>query len=62
MEQQYLETEEMWFANWDMGGAYWDKNNDNGTSADERRLSGETGDGIGIKNIKERVAAIGGTI
>lgn len=22
-----LETEEMWFANWDMGGAYWDKNN-----------------------------------
>lgn len=33
---------------------------DNGTSADERRISGETGDGIGIKNIKERVAAIGG--
>lgn len=27
MEQQYLETEEMWFANWDMGGAYWDKKN-----------------------------------
>ena len=27
MEQQYLETEEMWFANWDMGGAYWDRNN-----------------------------------
>jgi len=27
MEQQYLETEEMWFANWDMGGPYWDKNN-----------------------------------
>lgn len=27
MEAQYLETEEMWFANWDMGGAYWDKNN-----------------------------------
>ena len=27
MEMQYLETEEMWFANWDMGGAYWDKNN-----------------------------------
>jgi len=27
MEQQYLETEEMWFANWDIGGAYWDKNN-----------------------------------
>lgn len=23
IEQQYLETEEMWFANWDMGGAYW---------------------------------------
>lgn len=33
---------------------------DNGTSVDERSLSGETGDGIGIKNIKERVAAIGG--
>ncbi|MDH6312510.1 dipeptidyl aminopeptidase/acylaminoacyl peptidase [Parabacteroides sp. PFB2-10] len=27
MEHQYLETEEMWFANWDMGGPYWDKNN-----------------------------------
>lgn len=27
LEQQYLETEELWFANWDMGGAYWDKNN-----------------------------------
>ena len=27
MEMQYLETEEMWFANWDMGGAYWDKSN-----------------------------------
>ena len=27
MEQQYLETEEMWFANWDMGGAYWEKQN-----------------------------------
>ena len=27
IEQQYLETEEMWFANWDMGGAYWDKDN-----------------------------------
>ena len=27
LEQQYLETEEMWFANWDMGGAYWDKDN-----------------------------------
>lgn len=35
---------------------------DNGTSADERRISGETGDGIGIKNINERVAAIGGTM
>ena len=35
---------------------------DNGTSVDERSLSGETGDGIGIKNIKERVAAIGGTM
>ncbi len=27
MEMQYLETEEMWFANWDMGGAYWEKSN-----------------------------------
>ena len=27
IEMQYLETEEMWFANWDMGGAYWEKNN-----------------------------------
>lgn len=35
---------------------------DNGTSVDERSLSGETGDGIGIKNIKERVAVIGGTM
>ncbi len=28
LEQQYLETEEMWFANWDLGGPYWDKNNE----------------------------------
>ena len=27
MQMQYLETEEKWFANWDMGGAYWDKQN-----------------------------------
>ena len=27
LEMQYLETEEKWFANWDMGGAYWEKNN-----------------------------------
>jgi dipeptidyl aminopeptidase/acylaminoacyl peptidase len=27
LEAQYTETEEMWFANWDMGGPYWDKNN-----------------------------------
>ncbi len=26
-EQQYLETEEMWFDNWDIGGPYWDKSN-----------------------------------
>lgn len=25
-ESMYLETEEMWFVHWDMGGAYWDKN------------------------------------
>ena len=27
LEAQYLETEEKWFANWDMGGAPWEKNN-----------------------------------
>ncbi|MDO9154228.1 MAG: S9 family peptidase, partial [Paludibacter sp.] len=27
LQQQYLETEEMWFVNWDLGGAYWEKNN-----------------------------------
>ena len=25
-EQQYLETEEAWFTNWDLGGPYWEKN------------------------------------
>ena len=27
LPQQYLETEEMWFVNWDLGGPYWDKAN-----------------------------------
>ncbi|MPM01823.1 Dipeptidyl-peptidase 5 [bioreactor metagenome] len=27
LESQYLETEELWFVNWDLGGPYWDKNN-----------------------------------
>jgi len=27
LPQQYLETEEMWFVNWDLGGSYWDKAN-----------------------------------
>jgi dipeptidyl aminopeptidase/acylaminoacyl peptidase len=27
LEAQYLETEEMWFADWDLGGPYWDKTN-----------------------------------
>ncbi len=27
LEAQYLETEEMWFVNWDLGGPYWDKDN-----------------------------------
>lgn len=27
-ESQYLETEELWFANWDLGGPYWDRNNE----------------------------------
>lgn len=28
LEAQYTETEEMWFADWDLGGAYWDKSNE----------------------------------
>jgi len=27
LEGQYLETEEMWFVNWDLGGPFWDKGN-----------------------------------
>ncbi len=27
LEQQYLETEEMFFVDWDLGGPYWDKDN-----------------------------------
>ena len=27
LEQQYLETEELWFADWDLGGPFWDKSN-----------------------------------
>lgn len=27
LEQQYLETEENWFTNWDLGGPFWDKSN-----------------------------------
>lgn len=27
LKMQYFTTEEMWFANWDMGGAPWQKNN-----------------------------------
>ncbi|PKP01062.1 MAG: peptidase S9 [Bacteroidetes bacterium HGW-Bacteroidetes-6] len=27
LESQYLETEELWFVNWDLGGPYWDKQN-----------------------------------
>jgi dipeptidyl aminopeptidase/acylaminoacyl peptidase len=27
LEAQYLETEEMWFVNWDLGGPFWDKDN-----------------------------------
>lgn len=30
LPQQSLETEELWFTNWDLGGAYWD--NDNATA------------------------------
>ncbi len=28
LESQYLETDEMWFVNWDLGGPFWDKNNE----------------------------------
>lgn len=27
LEMQYATTEEMWFANWDMGGPFWEKDN-----------------------------------
>lgn len=27
LESQYLETDEMWFVNWDLGGPFWEKNN-----------------------------------
>ncbi len=27
LESQYLETEEMWFVNWDLGGPFWDTSN-----------------------------------
>jgi dipeptidyl aminopeptidase/acylaminoacyl peptidase len=27
LQSYYLETEEMWFANWDLGGSYWDSTN-----------------------------------
>jgi dipeptidyl aminopeptidase/acylaminoacyl peptidase len=27
VEAQYLETEEMWFVDWDLGGPFWDKSN-----------------------------------
>jgi dipeptidyl aminopeptidase/acylaminoacyl peptidase len=27
LESQYLETDEMWFVNWDLGGSFWDKKN-----------------------------------
>jgi dipeptidyl aminopeptidase/acylaminoacyl peptidase len=27
LESQYLETEEMWFVNWDLGGPYWKEEN-----------------------------------
>ena len=26
LDQQYVETEEMWFPQWDLGGPYWEKN------------------------------------
>ncbi len=27
-EAMYVETDEMWFVNWDLGGAYWEKDNE----------------------------------
>ncbi|MDR0768866.1 MAG: S9 family peptidase [Dysgonamonadaceae bacterium] len=27
LEAMYLETDEIWFPNWDLGGAFWDKSN-----------------------------------
>jgi len=27
MESQYLDTEELWFENWDVGGPFWEKDN-----------------------------------
>ncbi|MFA6924842.1 MAG: S9 family peptidase [Bacteroidales bacterium] len=27
LEAQYLQTEELWFVNWDLGGPFWDKEN-----------------------------------
>ena len=27
LEAQYLETDEMWFVNWDLGGPFWEKDN-----------------------------------
>ncbi len=27
LDAQYLETEEMWFVNWDLGGPFWEKDN-----------------------------------
>ncbi len=27
ISEQYVETEELWFTNWDLGGAFWMKNN-----------------------------------
>ena len=27
LEAKYLETEELWFPNWDLGGPFWDKSN-----------------------------------
>lgn len=26
LQQQYIETEELWFTDWDLGGPYWEKN------------------------------------
>lgn len=36
LEQQYVETEEAWFTNWDLGGAPWHLNGNTNATAEQR--------------------------